>query len=122
MAVWLARCVRCQAVPAVDLRGLDFLFMIAVVFGLYAMHRLLAVREEGEVEEGVVMAHIAAEARKAVRHVSNIAGLRHLYSFPFADVEAKAESGNPGQREGIDAERVSEPAVPRQDEPDGTKP
>lgn len=72
---------------ALSLKGLDFLFMIAVVFGVYAMHRLLAVREEGEVEEKIVLTQLYGEVRKAVRHVSNVAGLRHQYYFPFAKLE-----------------------------------
>jgi MFS family permease len=75
---------------ALNLRGLDFLFMIAVLFGVYAMHRLLAVREEGEVEEKVVMRQLYSEVRKAVRHISNVAGLRQQYYFPFARLEEVA--------------------------------
>ncbi len=76
---------------ALSLKGLDFLFMISVLFGMYAMHRLLAVREEGEVEEKVVLSQLYSEVRKAVRHVSNVAGLRDQYSFPFARLEDVAE-------------------------------
>jgi MFS family permease len=77
---------------ALSLRGLDFLFMIAVLFGVYAMHRLLAVREEGEVEEKVVLSELYGEVRKAVRHVSNVAGLRQQYLFPFARLEQISEA------------------------------
>ncbi|MGB2984905.1 MAG: MFS transporter [Phycisphaerae bacterium] len=77
---------------AFDLVGLDYLFVFAVVFGLYAMHRLLAVREEGEVEKGVVLNEFYGEVRKAVRHLSNVAGLRHLYTFPFARIEEPDKS------------------------------
>jgi MFS family permease len=80
--------------PALNLKGLDFLFMIAVIFGMYAMHRLLAVREEGEVEEKVVLSQFYNEVRKAVRHVSNVAGLRDQYAFPFARLEETAEQPN----------------------------
>ncbi len=73
--------------PALDLKGLDFLFVIAAILGLYAMHRLLAVREEGEVESGVVLGEFYAEVRKAVRHVSNVAGIRSLHYFPYAKLE-----------------------------------
>ena len=82
---------------ALSLKGLDFLFMIAVLFGIYAMHRLLAVREEGEVEEKVVLSQLYSEVRKAVRHVSNVAGLRQQYYFPYAkleDVAQKSESAH----------------------------
>ena len=40
-------------------------------------------------EEGIVVEQLLAESRKAVRHVSNLAGLRHLYSFPFSRVLRK---------------------------------
>jgi MFS family permease len=69
--------------PVVSLTGLDFLFAIAVVAGLHAMHRLLAVREEGEVEEKIVLDSLTLQTRKAVRHLSNVAGLRNLTYFPF---------------------------------------
>ncbi|MFP4052894.1 MAG: MFS transporter, partial [Phycisphaerae bacterium] len=71
------------AMPALSLRGLDFLFIASFLFGLYAMHRLLAVKEEGEAEEGVVLTQFYSEVRKSVRHVSNVAGLRHLTYFPY---------------------------------------
>jgi MFS family permease len=72
------------SLPAFDLQGLDFLFVISFVFGLYALHRLLGVREEGEVEEKVVVTELYAEVRKAVKSVSNVAGLRHMTYFPYA--------------------------------------
>jgi len=70
-------------IPAIDLRGLDFLFVSAFFLGQYALHRLLAVREQGEVEEDIVVTEFYSEVRKAVRHVSNVAGLRQLTYFPF---------------------------------------
>lgn len=69
---------------ALDLRGLDFLFVVAFVVGLYAMHRLLAVQERGEVKEGVVISALYAEVRRTARDVSNIPGLRQLTEFPYA--------------------------------------
>lgn len=82
-------------VPALALTGLDFLFVFAVIFGLYAMHRLLAVREEGEVEEDVVLTELYSEVRKAVRHVSNVAGIRHLTYFPYEKVKELVEGQRP---------------------------
>jgi len=69
--------------PAIALRGLDFVFVVAVLLGLYALHRLLAIKEEGDVQEGVVATELYGEVRKAFRHVSNVAGLRHLTYFPY---------------------------------------
>ena len=72
---------------AINLRGLDFLFLMAFGLGLYAVHRQLAVREAGEVEDGVVLQHLYVEVRKSVRHVSTVAGLRHLTHFPFIRIK-----------------------------------
>ncbi len=69
--------------PAMDFRGLDFLFLIAFVMGLYAMHRLLSVREEGEVKESVVRQAFFAEMARTVRQVSTAAGVRQTISAPF---------------------------------------
>ncbi len=77
--------------PALDFKGLDFLFMISVLFGLYAMHRLLGVREAGKVDEKIKVTQLYTEVRKAVRHVSNVAGLRRLTYFPYAKLEEVAE-------------------------------
>jgi MFS family permease len=71
------------ALSAISLRGLDFLFLISFAVGIYALHRLLAVQEDGEVEERVVATELFALVRKAVQHVSNVAGLRRLTYFPY---------------------------------------
>ncbi len=76
--------VRSWDLPAVDLEGLDFVFLIAFIVGLYAIHRLLAVKEEGEVEEEIVVQEFYAEVRKAVAKVSNVAGIRHITYLPYA--------------------------------------
>lgn len=74
---------RTMAMPAIDVKGMDFLFVAAFVFGLYALHRLLPVREQGEVEEARVREQVLVEVLKIVRHISNVAGLRHLTHFPY---------------------------------------
>lgn len=73
-------------VPAMALSGLDFLFVFAFVFGLYALHRLLAVEEVGEAEKGVVLAEFNGEIRKAVRDISSVAGLRGLLVLPYSQL------------------------------------
>ena len=90
-------------IPAFNLRGLDFLFVGAFIFGQYALHRLLAVKEEGEVEERIVMTELYSQVRKAVRHVSNVAGLRQLTYFPFEylkdhSLEKRAQAETPPPR------------------------
>jgi MFS family permease len=68
----------------ITLRGLDFVFLLAFIFGLYSLHRLLAVREPGETGKGAVMPEFQAQVRKALDQVSSAAGVRELFSFPYA--------------------------------------
>jgi MFS family permease len=70
--------------PAMNLRGLDFLFILACVLGMYSLHRLVLLKEVGDVEEGVVLAEFYRMMRKAARSVSNVAGMRLLFSFPYS--------------------------------------
>ncbi len=70
-------------VTALNLRGLDFAFAAAVLVGLYALHRLLTVREGEQVADRTILEQVHLETRKSVRHLSNVAGLRHLTYFPY---------------------------------------
>lgn len=81
--------------PAASLLGLDFLFVISFLAGLYALHRLLGVKEEGEVEEHIVRGEFYAEVRKAVKNISNVAGLRHLVYFPYAVLKSVITTARP---------------------------
>ena len=62
--------------PPLDLHGIDFLFVLAFLFGLYALHRLLAVREEGEMPEEMVRREFFSEMERKMRQVSTVPGLR----------------------------------------------
>ena len=110
---WVSPSLGQGLLTALDLSGLDFLFVIAVLLGLYSLHRLLAVREVGAVaDEDVAMAELYGEMRRAVRHVSTVAGLRRLTSFPYALLRRQpaepAEGGAAEARvEGEDEERPS---------------
>ena len=70
--------------PAINLRSLEFIFVIAFILGVYSIHRLLAVREEGEVKERIIIQELYAEVRKLAQHVSNVPGVRQLTAFPYA--------------------------------------
>jgi MFS family permease len=72
--------------PTLVFRGLDFIFVIAFFLGIYSVHRLLAIKEEGEVSEKVLRQAFLAEMRRMVRQVSTVAGMRQLLSVPFPAV------------------------------------
>ena len=92
-------------ITTVDLKGLDFLFVAAVLFGLYALHRLIAIDEHGEVDDTLELSEVYREVRKTVRHVGNVAGLRRLTHFPYALVrrlnhEPQKKKPTPGSDSG----------------------
>lgn len=70
--------------PTLQFRGLDFVFLLSLLVGLYAMHRLLAVKELGKSESPELVTEARLEVRKVVRSVTSVAGLRDLFYFPYA--------------------------------------
>jgi len=80
---WLTGGSQRTLFSVVDLGGLDFLFVVATLIGVYALHRLLAVEEAGEMEEDA-RALLYQELRRSFSTVSSVAGLRRLTSFPHA--------------------------------------
>jgi MFS family permease len=70
-------------IPAYRLSGIDFLFIISTLIGLYAIHRITLVKEEGDVDERVVIDALIAETRRNVRTVSTVDGLRHTFEAPL---------------------------------------
>ncbi len=90
-----------STLPAFDLRGLDFLFIMAFLLGLYAIHRELAVKEEGEVEERVILTQLYVEVSRTVRHVSNIPGLKHLTHYPYGWLRKVMARDQPEEPDGL---------------------
>lgn len=52
-----------------NLQGLDFYFMIAFILGIFALYRLLLVREEGEVKNKIIRNEFLFEITKSLRSV-----------------------------------------------------
>lgn len=81
---WVSRLFGFDTVfTPVTLSDLDFVFLLAFVFGLYSLHRLLSIHEQGEVEKGSVLPEFQAQVRRAIDHVSTVAGVRDLFAFPY---------------------------------------
>lgn len=80
----------------------DFYFMFATVIGVYALHRLSQVREEGEAEERIVFDHLRRGAWQRLRNLSSIAGLRATTEYPLdallPEHPAKASDTDEGRR------------------------
>jgi len=88
--------------PTLNLQQWDFFFALAFLIGLYSLHRLAMIKEEGEVEEKVVMNELFAEVSGQVRTLSSIEGLRQMVSFPFSiirGIKTKITNSNYKQAE-----------------------
>ncbi len=70
-------------VPAMNIAGLDFVFLIAFLLGLYALHRLLSVREKGAIKESEVRQEALAELVRNLRQISTVAGIKQVFVSPF---------------------------------------
>jgi MFS family permease len=68
------------------LRHWDFFFLLAAVLGLYALHRLTLVHEQGHTTDNAMLQEVTAEARRAVASLSSVAGLRLMTAFPFGRI------------------------------------
>lgn len=71
------------ALPTLSLQQWDFFFVLAFIVGVYALHRLAMVREEGEVEEKIVVQELFTEVRTQARTLSSIDGVKQMVSFPI---------------------------------------
>jgi len=70
-------------IEAVRIQEWDFFFIFAAVLGLYSLHRLSTVHEEGAVKEGPVLAEFMQAARDGLRTLSTVAGLYAVTDFRF---------------------------------------
>jgi len=70
--------------PAVFLTGFDFLFAVAFVMGLVTLRVLATIREEGEVDQQVVMDTLMAQTRDNLRVLNTVPGLAMASRVPGA--------------------------------------
>lgn len=85
------------------LSGWDFYFLIAGLFGLYAIHRLALVREEGEIEARDMLQQVLHQTRRSVRNLSTVTGFRAATELPanlLREARAKARPGRSRARPG----------------------
>lgn len=68
---------------ALNLQGMDFAFVLAILIGLYSMHRLSFVVEEGEGDRSVVVHSLVAEMKRPVLTFTTVGGFNRLVEFPY---------------------------------------
>lgn len=62
----------------------DFYFLFAGAIGLYAIHRLTLIAEEGEIDRREMISEVIMQARRSIRNASSIGGLRAATELPSA--------------------------------------
>ncbi len=67
----------------VNLQGLDFVFLMAVVLAAFALHRLAFVREQGAITERLGVEQVAQELTREVKGLTSIGGWRSMATFPI---------------------------------------
>lgn len=77
----------------------EFFFLLSACLGLYTLHRLSAIQEQGAVGRREVVQQIWLAARRTLRGMSPVAGLRLAVSFPGGELlqarQARDEGAGP---------------------------
>jgi len=100
----------------IELVQWDFYFLIAAVLGLYALHRLTMVKEQGEIENQQMVQEVLLQARRTVRNLSPVAGLRVATAFPSGLMIGLQRLRLEARRERLRARRrmhARKPSIPR---------
>jgi hypothetical protein len=72
---------------AVHLQALDFVFLAAVLVGIYALSRLARVEEQGQITDRTVLEEAFDDVVLPFRTMSTVEGIRRLTFFPLYALE-----------------------------------
>lgn len=73
-----------RSIPALNFRGVDFIFFAAAIVGLYAWHRLSMIEEAGEVVDSDVRDEVFSSLRSSFANPASLsAGMRRMTAFPY---------------------------------------
>jgi hypothetical protein len=70
--------------PALVLQQWDFVFLLAVLIGLYSIHRLTMIEEVGDVQREVIVNELVSEVKKGLRNFSGVEGFQRMTQFPYS--------------------------------------
>jgi MFS family permease len=70
--------------PTLVLSQWDFVFILAVLIGIYSIHRLTMVQEIGEVDQNVITRELLTEVKKGLRNFSGVEGFQRMAQFPYS--------------------------------------
>ena len=87
------------SLPTLNFQQWDFFFALAFILGLYALHRLAMVKEDGEVEENIIVQELCTEVRTQVRILSSVEGVKQMISFPISVIRNITEKIIPNSKQ-----------------------
>ncbi|MFH1321273.1 MAG: MFS transporter [Bacteroidota bacterium] len=70
--------------PIINFHGLDFLFLITFLVGIYAIHRLSLVKEEGEVDSEDVIDGLTESIILPLKSINVVAGMQRIAIMPIS--------------------------------------
>ncbi len=92
-------------IPTLYLVHWDYFFVFAFLIGLYSLHRLSYVKEQGEVDEPIFIPSLIAYG-KDMRNFSTAGGIRNLLRFPVNGIDIQSENASRKRRKGPTARDV----------------
>jgi len=78
-------------IPTLYLIHWDYFFVFAFLIGLYSLHRLSYVQEQGEVDEPIFIPSLIAYG-KDMRNFSTAGGIRNLLRFPVNGIDIQSDN------------------------------
>ncbi|MFH1868798.1 MAG: MFS transporter [Candidatus Omnitrophota bacterium] len=85
------------AIQTLNFQSWDFFFALAFLIGLYSLHRLALVKEEGEVDEHVVLEQLMIEVKDEIKNFTTVGGVKQVIDFPFAIFREVKRAGKRGK-------------------------
>jgi MFS family permease len=90
------------SIPALNFRGLDFVFLTAALTGLYAWHRLSLIDEAGTISESAVREQIFTAVRSSFFSTAGLSmGMRRMTAFPYEMLRRKKNSIHPDAEQAV---------------------
>jgi MFS family permease len=78
-------------IPTLQLQHWDFFFVFAFLLGLFSIHRLSYVQEQGEVDEPIFIPSLIAYG-KDMRNFSTAGGIRNILRFSINDIDIQSDN------------------------------
>lgn len=72
------------SLPILNFKGLDFLFLLTFIVGIYAIHRLALVNEEGSVDRKDVIDDLTEAVITPLKSLSIVAGAQRIAIMPIS--------------------------------------